>query len=250
MSLVHRTVRDGVAVVELNDPERRNVLSAAMVEELVAAVEDVERDESAFALVVTGAGSAFCAGAHRDDLAAAAGGRTDRLREIYAGFLRVGRCALPTIAAVNGPAVGAGFNLALACDVRIAAEEAVFDSRFARLGIHPGGGHTWMLDRAVGRQAAAALLLFGESLDGEAAVTAGLALRCVPRARLLDAALALARGASGAPRAVLSTITASLREAAALPDLASAVEVEFERQVESLRAPGVTTRLGHRPTTS
>ena len=76
------------------------------------------------------------------------------------------RSPLPTVAAVNGPAVGAGMNLALACDVRIAGASARFDTRFLRIGLHPGGGHAWMLDRAVGPQAAAAMVLFGARLDG------------------------------------------------------------------------------------
>src|SRR4029453_11341326 len=85
---------------------------------------------------------------------------------IYEGFLRVGRSPLPTIAAVNGAAVGAGVNLALACDVILAGESARFDTRFIDLGLHPGGGHTWMLQRRIGSQAAAALVLFGRVLDG------------------------------------------------------------------------------------
>ena len=86
---------------------------------------------------------------------------------IYDGFLAVANCALPTIAAVNGAAVGAGLNLALAADVRIAGPAALFDPRFQKLGIHPGGGATWMLQRAVGPQVARASLLFGMSFDAE-----------------------------------------------------------------------------------
>ena len=89
----------------------------------------------------------------------------DGLRRIYDGFLAVANCTLPTIAAVNGAAVGAGLNLALAADVRIAEPAAVFDPRFQKLGMHPGGGATWMLQRAVGPQAARASLLFGMRFD-------------------------------------------------------------------------------------
>ena len=116
--------------------------------------------------MLTGEPPAFCSGA---DVAAlgslVASSRTTasaaRSRSIYEGFLRVLRSPLPTVAAVNGPAVGAGLNLALACDVRLAGESARFDTRFLRIGLHPGGGHAWMLDRAVGPQAAAAMVLFG-----------------------------------------------------------------------------------------
>ncbi|GAA4079648.1 enoyl-CoA hydratase-related protein [Streptomyces shaanxiensis] len=148
--LVHREIRDGVAVLRMDDPERRNVLSPRMVGDLVDAIDACERDVAVSAIVLTGTGPAFCAGAELDNLLAAAQGEEHRLREVYAGFLRVASCRLPTIAAVNGPAVGAGLNLALACDIRLASEEALFDCRFAQLGLHPG--HTWMLTRAVGHK--------------------------------------------------------------------------------------------------
>src|SRR5690606_30490026 len=111
----------------------------------------------------------------------------------YEGFLRVARCPLPTIAAVNGPAVGAGMNLALACDVRLAGQSARFDTRFLQLGVHPGGGHTWMMRNAVGPQAAAAMVLFGEVLDGAEAERCGLAWRCVADDELVDTAFTMAR---------------------------------------------------------
>ena len=108
-----------------------------------------EADESVGAVVVTGTPPAFCAGANLGNLAEADG---ESLGRIYEGFLRVARSPLPTIAAVNGAAVGAGMNLALGCDVRIAARRARFDTRFMQLGLHPGGGHTWMLRRIAGPQ--------------------------------------------------------------------------------------------------
>src|SRR5699024_11304672 len=132
------------------------------------------------ALIVTGAGTAFCAGADLSHLAGDHGRSTeDGLLAIYEGFLRVARSPLPTIAAVSGPAVGAGMNLALACDVRIMARSGRLDARCLQLGIQPGGGHTWMTNRIAGPQAAAATVLFGEVLDGDEAVDAGLAWRCV-----------------------------------------------------------------------
>src|SRR5205823_197881 len=109
------------------------------------------------------------------------------LRSVYEGFLRVARSPLPTVAAVNGAAVGAGMNLALCCDVRIAGRSARFDTRFLKLGLHPGGGHTWMLQRAIGPQGAAAMVLFGDVLNGEAAEKCGLVWRCVDDDALLDA---------------------------------------------------------------
>src|SRR3989442_1380298 len=123
---LHVERRRRVAVLTLDDPRRRNALSPDLVEAIVAAVDGLEADDGVGALVAPGAPPAFCSGADIGNLAAMsgsptppAGGDSD-LRSIYEGFLRVYRCALPTVAAVNGPAVGAGMNLALACDIRLA----------------------------------------------------------------------------------------------------------------------------------
>ena len=166
-------VENHVALITVNDPDRRNAVTAEISAGLRAAVDAAEANTDVHALIVTGAGKAFCAGA---DLTALGDATEDGLRSIYDGFLAVANCALPTIAAVNGAAVGAGLNLALAADVRIAGPAALFDPRFQKLGIHPGGGATWMLQRAVGVQAARASLLFGMRFDAEAAVRYGLAL--------------------------------------------------------------------------
>src|SRR5687768_17662869 len=182
-----------------------------MVHEIVAAFDDLEQRADVGAVVVTGAPPAFCAGA---DLGHLGESRESGLRDIYEGFLRVGRSSLPTVAAVNGAAVGAGMNLALCCDVRLAAERARFDTRFLQLGLHPGGGHTWMLQRIVGPQTARAMVVFGEILDGRAAERVGLVWRCVPDDELLGAAVELAAKAASAPPAlstrVRETMTALL----------------------------------------
>ena len=170
--LVTLDQRGGVAVVTLNDPARRNAFSGPLVHALAAAMDRAERDEATRCVVVTGAGSAFCAGAEVATLRGAANGEWDDVETVYQGFLRVRDCPLPTIAAVNGPAVGAGFNLALACDVRLAGPGALFDTRFTTLRLHPGGGHAWMLARAVGQQQATLACLFGETWDARAAVQA------------------------------------------------------------------------------
>ena len=158
---------------------------------------------------MTGAGKAFCAGA---DLTALGTATEDGLRVIYDGFLAVAQCTLPTIAAVNGPAVGAGLNLALAADVRIAGPAAMFDPRFQKLGIHPGGGATWMLQRAIGPQAARASLLFGMRFDADAAVRYGLALQVADDP--VAAARELAAGPASAPRDVVIATKASMRATA------------------------------------
>src|SRR5438874_9769510 len=189
MTQVRSEIADGVAVVTLDDPERRNALNLEMVDEIVTTFDRLEADESVGAVVVTGAPPAFCAGA---DLGHLGGSERAGLRSVYEGFLRVGRSPLPTLAAVNGAAVGAGMNLALVCDVRLAARRARFDTRFLQLGLHPGGGHTWMLSRAAGPQAAAAMVLFGEVVDGEAAARWGLVWQVVDDDALLESARALA----------------------------------------------------------
>ena len=176
MSLVLTSVVDGVGTLTLNNPAERNTLTAPMVAEIVAAMEGFEADEAVGAVVVTGTPPAFCAGANLGNLREADG---KSLGNVYEGFLRIARSPLPTLAAVNGAAVGAGMNMALGCDVRIAAKRAKFDTRFLQIGIHPGGGHTWMLRRITGPQTAMAAVLFGEVMDGAEAERVGLVHRCV-----------------------------------------------------------------------
>ncbi|MBL1076575.1 enoyl-CoA hydratase [Nocardia sp. 2] len=224
---------DRVAVVTVHNPERRNALTPELSAELATAVGELERDSGVHALVVTGTPPAFCAGA---DLRALQEVREDDLRAIYSGFLAVVRCALPTVAAVGGAAVGAGLNLALAADVRIAGPQARFDARFLRLGTHPGGGMTWMLQRAVGAQRAAAMTLFSEVLDADAALAAGLAHRVVPgdHDALIEQAVGFAAGADLAPRSLAMTTKDTLRITERLDQHAAAVEVEIERQLASM----------------
>jgi enoyl-CoA hydratase len=229
-----------VAVLTLDDPERRNALNAALVEELVAAVDRLEADDGVGALVVTGAPPAFCAGADLGDLGSA--GREGLLR-IYEGFLRIGRSSLPTVAAVNGAAVGAGMNLALACDVRIAARRAKFDTRFLDLGLHPGGGHTWMLRNAVGPSAAAAMVVFGQVLDGAEAERVGLAWRCVEDGALVDEAVAVAARAASGPKALAAEIKTTLAAMAGITMREDAVERELGPQLWSTGQPWFAERL-------
>ena len=207
-ALVLTSIADGVATLTLNNPDERNTLTAPMVAEITAAMDAFEADESVGALVVTGTPPAFCAGANLGNLAEATG---ESLGTIYEGFLRIARSPLPTLAAVNGAAVGAGMNLALGCDVRIVADTAKLDTRFLQLGIHPGGGHTWMLRRIVGPQAAMAAVVFGQVLDGKEAERIGLAYRSVPADSLLEVAHEFAAKAAAAPRALAMATKATIR---------------------------------------
>lgn len=238
---------DRVRLFVLDDPQRRNALSLELVDAIVDACEQAEADPAVGALVVTGAPPAFCSGADVGSLASlgntadtgdtrnthADGDAGRGLRRIYEGFLRLLRSPLPTVAAVNGPAVGAGFNLALACDVRMASSSARFDSRFVSLGLHPGGGHTWLLERAVGPQAAAAMVLFAEALDGRSAERVGLAWRCVDDADVVERSLELANRAARAPVELSKSVKRTLQRAAWHGSFDDAVDAELEQQVWS-----------------
>lgn len=240
MADVLTDIADGVAVLTLDAPDRRNALTLPMVDEVAAALDELEADPSVGALVVTGTAPAFCAGA---DLSHLSSSQRSGLRQIYEGFLRVGRSPLPSIAAVNGAAVGAGMNLALVCDVIVAGASARFDSRFLQLGIHPGGGHTWMLQRRVGAQATAAMALFGRVLDGPAAADAGLAWACVPDDELLATCRDMAAAAAAAPRELVARLRATLADMPSVGDHAAAVERELEPQVWSIGRPAFQERL-------
>ena len=235
MTRVLVDITEGVATVTLNDPSRRNALDLAFCDELVEAFDAIEADESVAAVVVTGAAPAFCAGADLSHLGDK--GSKEGLLAIYEGFLRVGKCPLPTIAAVNGAAVGAGMNLALVCDLRLAGKSARFDTRFLNLGIHPGGGHTWMFNRITGPQTAFAAIIFGEILDGDAAARAGLVWRCVPDDELLATAQTMARKACVAPIELVKKTVATLRQIPALDDHREAVMMELEPQAWSTEQP-------------
>jgi enoyl-CoA hydratase len=237
MSLIDVSLDESVAIVSLNDGRRRNIISMPLVDELEAALDDIEANEAINTVIITGNGPAFCAGADLADLEAASNGDTDGLKRIYQGFLRVANSPLPTIAAVNGPAVGAGMNLALACDVRIAAESAVFDTRFMDLGLHPGGGHTWMLNRAVGWQASMAMLLLGQKLTGQEAVQRSLAWTCTSDDELLATSIKIAKRAKSFPRELVERTVKSLRNSVSGNDHRQAVDFEYEHQIWSMHQP-------------
>jgi enoyl-CoA hydratase len=243
MDRVLLEVDSGVALITVNDPDRRNAVTEEISAGLRLAVENAQNDPNVHAVVVTGAGKAFCAGADLSALGAAA---EDGLRRLYDGFLAIAECALPTVAAVNGPAVGAGLNMALACDVRIAGPAAVFDPRFQKLGIHPGGGMTWMLQRAVGPQVARAALLFGMRFDADAAVRHGLALEVADDP--VAAARELAAGPASAPREVVIATKATMLATGSPGSLdselhAAAVRAELGPQAKSIQSPAFAERL-------
>jgi enoyl-CoA hydratase len=240
MSLVLLTVTDGVATLTLNNPDERNTLTAPMVAEILAAMDTIEGDPSIGAIVVTGTAPAFCAGANLGNLATASG---NSLGTIYEGFLRIARSPLPTIAAVNGAAVGAGMNLALGCDVRIAARRAKFDTRFLQIGIHPGGGHTWMLRRITGPQNTFATVMFGEVLDGAEAERIGLVWKCVDDDQLLIEAQKMAARAASVPRPLLESVKKTIQDMADVVTHPEAVERELVPQLWSTKQPWFAEKI-------
>ena len=233
--------RDGVALLTLNAPGRRNALTLAMAEALIAACEEIDADGTVGAVVVRGEGGYFCAGGDRGLLADAGRDPAEDVRyrgmtTVYRSFARVGELEPPTIAAVTGGAVGAGLNLALATDLRVMADDAVLLSGFIPIGIHPGGGHAALLGRLGSRETATALTLFGERLTGTRAVERGLAWAAMPAADVLPTAEALAAVPAGDP-ALARRTAASLRAALGPPALPWPAVLELERasQMWSMR---------------
>ncbi|MDA8045565.1 MAG: enoyl-CoA hydratase-related protein [Actinomycetota bacterium] len=230
--LVVARVDDGIGVLRLSDPARRNALGKEMSDALAEQTAGVLAG-GARAIVVTAEPPVFCAGGSLDNLLSG----EHPLEAMFAGYQALAGAPVPTVAAVAGPALGAGLNLALACDVVLASESARFESRFMGIGMHPGGGHLWRLARRAGRQGAAAMVLFGESLDGEQAVRVGLAWRCYADDEVEPAALDLARRAAARPAGLVARAKETLRAAAADGDGDRAFEVEMDAQRWSMSQP-------------
>ena len=233
--LISEVDDDGIAVLTLNDPDKRNAINLQMNEEILETMEMLENSGGARVVIVTGAPPAFCAGADLGDLLAAR--ERDNIHDIYRGFLRIAHSPLPTIAAVNGAAVGAGMNMALAADVIVAAERAKFDSRFLQIGIHPGGGHTWRLRNKTNDQTVRAMVLFGEVLDGQRAKEVGLAWACVPDDELMDHAITMARRAASFPPRLQRLTKSAMNGLPTIDTSPQAVEHEVKPQVQSMGSP-------------
>lgn len=239
MTLIETSDHDGgVRVVRLNDPDRRNAMGLALGAQLRDAVARCSAD-GVRVVVFTGAGSAFCAGADLPELF----GDPDRsppettavLRDYYRAFLDVHELSLPTIAAVNGPAVGAGLNLALVCDLRVAGTEATFGATFARIGLHPGGGSTWFLVRQLGYARALEILLRGRTLDAAEAVADGLATG--PSDDPVGDAIDLARSIAETEPPLAAQIKRTAQLAAGGATFETVLEAETAAQAESARSP-------------
>lgn len=232
---------DGVATLILDAPDRRNALTLSMARELAAACDEIDADASVGAVVVRGSGGYFCAGGDRQTLAEA--GRDpaapeawEGIGDVYRSFARVGELQPPTIAAIRGGAVGAGVNLAFATDLRVVANDAKIISGFLPIGLHPGGGHGVLLGRTGIREAAAAMALFGERIDGARAAELGLAWAAVEDDEVEAKAAELAAAPAADPE-LARTVAKSLRAQLGPPALPWPVALDMERasQMWSMR---------------
>ena len=242
--------RDGIATITLNRPEVMNGLNATMRREITAAV--TEASTEARVIVLTGAGRGFCSGQDLDDATSLDAADTERvLREEYEPMLNaIYDCPVPTIAAVNGPAAGAGANLALAADVVIAAHSAVFVQAFARIGLIPDAGGTYWLPRQMGFARAMGAVLFAEPLTAERAAAWGMIWEAIPdadfAATIHSRATLLAEGPTTAYRLAKQALRRGLDNA-----IEEQLALEARLQAEAGRSldfrEGVMAFLGKRP---
>ena len=201
-------VADAIATITLDRPDALNALTVPMKRELLAAFRAVARDPAVRAVILTGAGRAFCAGQDlKERLAPDAAPLGVEVRERYNPIIQAMRgLPKPIVGAINGVAAGAGASLALACDLRLVAEGGTIALAFGRVGLVPDSGATWLLPRLVGAAKAAEIALLGEALPADEIVRLGLAVKVVPAAALLEEAKAIASSlAAGAPRALALT---------------------------------------------
>ena len=197
-------IDNGIAVLTLNRPDRLNSFTQAMHREVRDALDKLQADKTARVLVLTGAGRGFCAGQDLSDRAVDPGAPSVDLGESVEKFyaplvLTLKNLPMPVICAVNGVAAGAGANLALACDIVLAAKSASFIEAFCKLGLIPDTGGTWVLPRLIGPARAMGLALLGDKLPAEKAEEWGLIWRCVPDEALMDEAMAMAEHFAKAP---------------------------------------------------
>ncbi len=217
-----------IATVTLNRPDARNALDLAMRGEVLAALDEIEADPAARVVILTGAGGHFCAGGDvklmRERRQTAAEGRA-RVQALNRMVTRLVDFPWPTIAMVDGYAVGAGCNLALCCDLIVASDRAKFGQLFGKIALVPDGGGTWLLPRAIGLARAKELIFTADAIDAAEAARIGLVNRVVPVAELAGATRALAERIAAGPAAVQKLAKHMVNRAAAT-DLAAALDLE------------------------
>ncbi|HUK30067.1 MAG TPA: enoyl-CoA hydratase [Candidatus Acidoferrum sp.] len=231
---------DDVLTLTMNRPDRLNALDAELATGLVEALKQASKDPTVRAIVLTGAGRGFCSGGDLKLLrdARARGAGEDLKAILHAGseiVLTMGLMPKPVIAAVNGPAAGAGMNLALACDIRIASEHAQFAQSFARVGLVPNFGGTWLLPRLVGPGRAAELFMTGDTLDAEDAQRMGIVDHVVTHDSLGQEAAAMAARLAAAPPLVIRGIK-KLLHGSHIEEIRAALREEEKLQEECYRS--------------
>ena len=231
-------VKEGVATVTLNRPEVLNSCNRAMVREGVDAFERLAEDDAVRAFLVTGAGRAFCAGQDLVEAVPPDGTPAPDIGDIVHGnnrlILAMRGIEKPVVAAVNGVAAGAGANIALACDIVLAADSASFIQAFTKIGLIPDNGGTFHLPRLVGMARATALMMLGDKLTAEQALSWGMIHRVVPHGALADAAWTLAHELAGQPTRAFGLIKRALN-ATWTNDLEAQLDLEVELQREAGR---------------
>ncbi len=230
-------VVDGVAVLTMNRPERRNALSPAMVEAMARVLADLEVDDDVGAVVLTGAGGAFCAGGDVKAMAEGAHGLSleqielRQRRNQHATSGRLHGMSKPTVAVLPGAAAGAGLALALACDVRFAADTAVLTTAFAKVGLSGDYGCAWFLTHLVGTSRARELLLFSDRIDAERALALGLVNEVLPADAVSERGLDRARQLAQGPRLALRSMKENLVRATT-GSLADCMDVEVSNHLQ------------------
>lgn len=254
MSSVLVELRDGIAVFTLNRPEKYNAFDPPFIRELRATFESTLRKPDVTAIVITGAGKAFCAGGDVTAMRAALERDPARLFEeltehFHPVISAIRKTAKPVVAALNGPAAGGGVGLALACDLRVASETASLKPGYRRLGIVPDGGLTYLLPRMVGFGVAQRIILGDETVPAAEAARLGLVDRVVPADQLLPAALEEARRLAAQPPESFR-LTKELLNLSVLPELEVHLDRERRRIAASAKGPwlreGVTAFLEKR----
>jgi len=227
--------RGRTAVVTINRPDARNAVNGEVAETMESTLDELERDDDVRVVVVTGAGPTFCAGADLKAVSRGGGGEVATKRGGFAGFTHRD-FPKPVIAAVNGPAVAGGFEIVLACDIVVAADEAVFGIPEVKRGLFAAAGGLIRLPKRVALPLAMELALTGDTIDAQRAYTVGLANRVVPRDRVVDEAVAIADRIAGHPQLAVLNARRMVREALDLPE-ADAWKRSNELAIEVFRRP-------------
>lgn len=226
-------MKNRIALLTLNQPDKRNVMSDGMAAEFREVIQGLKETSQARALVVTGAGKAFSAGGDLKAMQSRLGGDPavyqDNIYRFYRAFLSIMDLRIPTIAALNGPSIGAGACFAMACDMRIAASDSRLGFTFTRIGLHPGMGAEYFLPRIVGRAKACELLMTGDIIGAEDALRLGLVNHVVPPEQLMDRAMELAGRLAAMPALPIRMLKESI-DAAIASDLESTLYREAAYQ--------------------